>query len=108
LKLPNFLSEEARSLLIALMNRNPLKRLGAGPAGAAAIKAHPFFKDLDWVAAENRQLPVPLPIVKKISEQEIPLEKVYGRGAFDEGLKDHNRLPQWSFVRKPGTGPTIE
>jgi serine/threonine protein kinase len=30
LKLPNFLSKEARSLLIGLMNRNPLKRLGAG------------------------------------------------------------------------------
>ena len=68
MKLPNFLSEEARALLIALMNRNPHKRLGAGPNGAAAIKAHPFFKNLDWVAAENRQLPVPLPAMKKITE----------------------------------------
>ena len=92
LKLPNFLSEEARSLLIALMNRNPHKRLGAGVGGASAIKSHPFFANLDWRAAENRELPVPLPNMKKISEQEIPLEKVYGRGAFDEGLKDHNRL----------------
>ena len=92
LKLPNFLSEEARALLIALMNRNPHKRLGAGVAGASAIKAHPFFKDLDWEIAEDRKLPVPPPAMKKITEQEIPLEKVYGRGAFDDGLKDHNRL----------------
>ncbi len=30
LKLPSFLSEETRALLIALLNRNPNKRLGAG------------------------------------------------------------------------------
>ena len=82
------------------MNRNPHKRLGAGAGGASAIKAHPFFKELNWEAAEDRKLPVPLPAMKKVVEQEIPLEKVYGRGAFDDGLKDHNRLQQWSFVRK--------
>ena len=66
--MPNFLSEEARNLLIQLMNRNPHKRLGAGPNGASAIKAHPFFKDLDWIAAENRELKVPEPYMKKIQE----------------------------------------
>jgi len=34
LKLPNFLSAEAKDLLISLLNRNPFKRLGAGPKGA--------------------------------------------------------------------------
>ena len=92
LKLPNFLSEDARALLIALLNRNPHKRLGAGPNGASAIKAHPFFKGLDWTAAIKMKLPVPPPYAKKIVEVEVPLEKVYGRGAFDESLKDHNRL----------------
>lgn len=92
MKLPNFLSEDARSLLIALLNRNPHKRLGAGPNGAGAIKAHPFFKGLDWTAAIKMKLIVPPPYAKKIVEIEIPLEKVYGRGAFDESLKDHNRL----------------
>jgi len=48
LKLPNFLSEEARSFLIALLNRNPSKRLGSGPGGANDIKKHIFFKDMDW------------------------------------------------------------
>jgi serine/threonine protein kinase len=100
LKLPNFLSEDARGLLIALLNRNPTRRLGSGPNGANDIKRHAFFKDLDWRAAENRELVVPLPHFKKLNEVEIPLEKVYGRGAFEPQLKDHNRLHQWSFVRK--------
>ena len=54
LKLPNFLSEDARALLIALLNRNPSKRLGSGTNGANDIKRHPFFRGLDWRAAENR------------------------------------------------------
>lgn len=54
LKLPSYLSEEARSILVQLLNRNPYKRLGAGKKGAAEIKEHPFFKGLDWKEAESR------------------------------------------------------
>ena len=99
LKLPSFLSVEFRELLIALLNRNPNKRLGS-VNGSTDIKNHVFFNGHDWEATENKQLPVPLPYMKALSKAEIPLEKVYGRGAWDEGLKDCNRLRQWSFVRK--------
>jgi len=99
LKLPNFLSDEARALLIALLNRNPHKRLGSGPVGASDIKRHTFFKGFDWKVCESRGLNVPLPYSKKLNETEVPLEKVYGRGAFEPSLKEHNRLNQWSFVR---------
>lgn len=92
LKLPNFLSEDARSLLIALLNRNPHKRLGAGERGADDIKNHVFFKKIDWEKAERRQLPVPPPYMKKLQPIEVPVEKVYGKGAFDDNLKDYNRL----------------
>jgi hypothetical protein len=30
--------------------------------------------------------------MKKLNEAEVPLEKVYGRGAFEPSLKEHNRL----------------
>jgi len=59
LKLPSFLSEEARSLLKALLTRDPKKRLGSGPKGVGEIKEHIFFQDLDWTKAENRELAVP-------------------------------------------------
>ena len=49
----------------------------------------------------NKELPVPLPYEKKLKEdQDIPLEKVYGRGAFEPTLREHNRLGQWSFVKQ--------
>lgn len=92
LKLPNFLSEEARQLLIALLNRTPSKRLGSGPGGSEEIKSHVFFKGINWDDVANRKLPVPPPYMKTLQNSDIPLEKVYGRGAFEPSLKEHNRL----------------
>ena len=43
LRMPEFLSAEAQSLLRALFKRNPANRLGAGSAGSAEIRLHPFF-----------------------------------------------------------------
>jgi serine/threonine protein kinase len=37
LKLPRSISVEAKNLMVTLLNRNPTKRLGAGPDGAAEI-----------------------------------------------------------------------
>ncbi|XP_064195325.1 ribosomal protein S6 kinase delta-1 isoform X1 [Anguilla rostrata] len=48
LNLPDFLSEEAKSLLQQLLQFNPLERLGAGGAGVEDIKSHPFFVRVNW------------------------------------------------------------
>jgi serine/threonine protein kinase len=66
LKLPNYLSDDARALLIALLNRNPYKRLGAGKRGADEIKEHPFLAPINWDEAMLRKLKVPKPYIKKV------------------------------------------
>lgn len=48
LKLPRGLSDEARDIILKLLSRNPLNRLGAGPTGAKEIKNHPFFNGINW------------------------------------------------------------
>ncbi|KAJ8009679.1 hypothetical protein DPEC_G00094010 [Dallia pectoralis] len=48
LNIPDFVSEEAKSLLEQLLQFNPIERLGAGVAGAEDIKSHPFFGKVDW------------------------------------------------------------
>ena len=45
------LSAEARSLLIGLLEFKPGERLGA-KRGWEEVKAHPFFKDVDWAAMQ--------------------------------------------------------
>jgi microtubule-associated serine/threonine kinase len=38
--------DDARDLILALLQRNPLQRLGT--SGAQEVKEHEFFKGLDW------------------------------------------------------------
>ncbi|XP_073494269.1 ribosomal protein S6 kinase-like 1 [Phyllobates terribilis] len=45
---PEHVSVDAISLLRALLDCDPNKRLGAGLGGAQRIKSHPFFKDIVW------------------------------------------------------------
>jgi len=59
--LPASISNEANAILISLLNRNPLKRLGAGPNDAEDIKRHPFFAGIDWGKVERREYDLPKP-----------------------------------------------
>ncbi len=54
---PRYLSPEGLDLVKKLMCRDPAQRLGAN--GAAEVKAHPFFKDVDWERLFNRQVKPP-------------------------------------------------
>lgn len=68
LKIPHTMSENARGLILQLLNRNPMKRLGAGPRDSEDIKSHIFFKDVDWKMVIDRKLPVPKPRIRKIEQ----------------------------------------
>ena len=59
LRMPEFLSPEAQSLLRALFKRNPVNRLGAGPTGSKEIKTHVFFEKIDWVKLFNKEINPP-------------------------------------------------
>ncbi|GAA6082394.1 ribosomal protein S6 kinase delta-1, partial [Tachysurus ichikawai] len=48
LNIPDFVTEEARSLLEQLLQYNPVERLGAGAGGVEDIKSHPFFAHVNW------------------------------------------------------------
>jgi hypothetical protein len=46
---------------VSLLNRNPSKRLGAGPQGCDEIKQHPFFAGVDWEDVKTKKMQPPLP-----------------------------------------------
>ena len=51
-----FLSTAAQSLLKALLEREPAKRLGSGPQGSEAVMAHPFFRPISWARLLRREV----------------------------------------------------
>jgi len=50
LSYPRYVSADAKSLLKALLLREPASRLGSGPTDALEVKRHAFFKPLDFDA----------------------------------------------------------
>lgn len=71
LQLPQWLHASTHSILKQLLDRNVDRRLGSGKSsmfkikGVPAIKAHPFFKDIDWtLLAQKKVLPPLIPQVQ--------------------------------------------
>ncbi|XP_041353689.1 ribosomal protein S6 kinase delta-1-like [Gigantopelta aegis] len=54
LHVPSHVSTEGQALLQELLHFNQHERLGSGIDGAEAIKAHPFFSDINWNSVENQ------------------------------------------------------
>ena len=59
LSYPKYLSADAKTLLLGLLERNPMKRLGTGSEDAKEIKSHPFFQEINWQKLYNTELEPP-------------------------------------------------
>jgi len=61
LNIPSFFSPEAKNLVERLLDRSPVTRL----SDPAQVKAHPFFKTIDWEKLFHKEIPPPfVPQVK--------------------------------------------
>jgi len=80
LRIPMSMSNDARDLILNLLNRNPRKRLGAGESDAEQIKEHAFFKDVNWEDVYNRKLDMPQIEVKKNLEVNVEHLREYKKG----------------------------
>ncbi|KAM3140367.1 hypothetical protein pb186bvf_007527 [Paramecium bursaria] len=92
LKLPPYISVEGVNLLKALLQRNPAKRLGSGKGDSEEIKAHPYFKDIDWKNILDKKLKMPI-LTRKTKFIKIE-HNVFEQGSF----LDQSHVQGWSFV----------
>ena len=60
LKLAYFISPDARDLLIKLLKKVPSARLGSKSGDIAKIKKHRFFRKINWVRLEKREVEPPI------------------------------------------------
>lgn len=63
LKIPHTMPPPARNLILALLNRNPSKRLGSTDKDAEEVKNHEFFANVNWdeIAARKGIVKKPKP-----------------------------------------------
>ncbi|XP_064486966.1 muscle M-line assembly protein unc-89-like isoform X2 [Ornithodoros turicata] len=56
---PRFLSKEAKSLLVLLLDKDPEKRLGMSTCAAGDVSDQPFFRPINWEKLERKEVEPP-------------------------------------------------
>ncbi|CAN8001437.1 unnamed protein product [Ixodes hexagonus] len=56
---PRFLSKEAKSMLVLLLDKNPEKRLGMPGCTAGDVCDQPFFRSINWEKLEKKEVEPP-------------------------------------------------
>ncbi|KAF1959634.1 hypothetical protein CC80DRAFT_489743 [Byssothecium circinans] len=70
INMPYYLSQDAKDILARFLRKEPRKRLGGNmPKDIKTIKAHRFFRKLDWKRLEARELEPP--IIPLITDPEL-------------------------------------
>lgn len=54
IRYPSYLDIKAKDLISKLLENDPTKRLGSGENGWEKVKEHPYFSDVDWNEAKNK------------------------------------------------------
>ena len=82
----NFMSENAKSLIRAMLTVSVKHRLGCFAAGDLDIRNHPFFKEVDWTLLAKKEAKAPM--VPKIKD---PLDANNFRNWKDEAVEDDGK-----------------
>ena len=97
LLIPKSMSESAKSLIKELLCRNPKRRLGA-INDAVDIKAHVWFKGVDWNMVELKLIVPPAYKVMKI-DIGLPMEMKFDKNiGSDEVFGEDFEVKNWSVV----------
>jgi len=68
LKIPAYVSPQAKDLLNKLLNKNPKQRIGV--KDKSEIKRHPFFKGIDWEKLLDREIKPPIHLKLEDTDQD--------------------------------------
>lgn len=108
LKLPKYLSSEAKKFLTKILHKDPRKR-----PTLDQIKKDAFFADIDWVKLAKRELIPPTILqrpkdecrkedrlqdeLEELFESDVASKNVFEDEDYEEHNKRHNRVKNYSF-----------
>ncbi|CCD26408.1 putative protein kinase YPK2 NDAI_0H02340 [Naumovozyma dairenensis CBS 421] len=112
LRFPDGFDQDAKDLLIQLLNRDPLRRLGCN--GADEIKSHPFFSQLSWkrLVSKGYIPPYKPPVASSVDtrnfDQEFTSEKPVD-SVVDEYLSEsvQKQFGGWTYVGNEQLGSSM-
>lgn len=104
LRFPNYISEEAKSLLEGLLTRDPALRLGT--KGGDEVKGHPWFAEVEWEKLIRKEIEPPFkPKVRSMDDtsqidpqftRERPIDSVAETSVLSESVQ--NNFSGFSYV----------
>ena len=96
---PHRFSQQCIDLILRLLKRNPLERLGAN--GSGEIKEHPWFDSIDWQEIYNKRVYVDTYPVRKLTKktEDLDLTELKQVGKLTRGYRDPNlrKVANWNF-----------
>ena len=57
--MPDFLSKDVSDFILRLLVKDPRQRMGGGPTDAEEVKAHKFFRTINWDDLLRKNIPTP-------------------------------------------------
>ena len=96
--IPNYVSENAKSLLKGLLQRDPKKRLGGGIRDAEEIKEHIFFEDVDWNKIYQKKIKPPKAMKFNSNMYVFNKPKYFADENNLEEIFGANSLDGWTFI----------
>jgi serine/threonine protein kinase len=107
---PMHVSAPSQDFIGKLLAKDPSARLGMGPARAADIRAHPWFKDVDFDLLFRKELTPPWqPDVKNVMDFKYVPKRLQVADARDSEIEDGTggaevseaaKWDQFTFVQK--------
>jgi len=102
LKFPKYVTKDEIDLIKKLLQINPKKRLGAGPKDAEDVKAHKYFKGVNWEKYENKEIEPPF-IPTFDGEEDL---KYFDKAYIEEDINSNSQSTHRSRVQSDFKGFT--
>jgi len=96
---PFVLYPDAIDLISKLLTVDDSERLGYGLDGSSAVSEHPFFRTIDWVLLEQKQLSPP-----KVPQGCTP-RRIWREPVGLDMLLQLNKMGDWIQPTEPGPEP---